>query len=52
MGNNRWQFQFETRVYIPNLQNTGRPPTYLGFGEYGILGVFLGVNYIFGKEKK
>ena len=52
LGSERWQFQFETRVYTPNLENTGRPTENVGFGDYGVLGFFLGVNYTFGKEKK
>jgi hypothetical protein len=44
----RWQFQVEARAYTPNLRNTGRGPKNIGFGEYGILGVFLGVGRTFG----
>lgn len=51
MGNEKWLFQFETRVYTPNLANTGRPTKNIGFGEYGILGFFLGVNYTFESKK-
>ncbi len=52
IGSQRWQFQFETRVYTPNLKNTGRATKNIGFGEYGVLGFFLGVNFTPGKEKK
>ncbi|MBN1761350.1 MAG: hypothetical protein JW863_23710 [Chitinispirillaceae bacterium] len=44
----KWQFQTEARVYMPNLSNEVGPTTNLGFGEYGIFGIFLGVNRSFG----
>jgi hypothetical protein len=40
----KWQFQIEGRGYTPNLKNTGRATKNIGFGEYGIIGIFLGVN--------
>ncbi len=44
-GNEKLLFQFESRVYTPNLKNTGRPTENIGFGDYGILGFFIGLNY-------
>lgn len=47
----KWQFQIEGRGYTPNLKNTGRATKNIGFGEYGIIGIFLGVNRSFGGVK-
>lgn len=44
-GNEKLLFQFETRAYTPNLKNTGRPTNNIGFGDNGILGFFVGLNY-------
>jgi hypothetical protein len=44
----RWQFGAEFRVYTPNLPNTGRAPDNTGFGDYGIIGAFIGVGRTFG----
>jgi hypothetical protein len=49
ISHGRWQFQSEARVYMPNLKNTDGATTNLGFGEYGVFGVFLGVSRTFGK---
>jgi hypothetical protein len=51
LGNNKYQFQFEFRVYTPNLSNLGRGAKNIGFGEYGILGFFIGGSYTFGGAK-
>ena len=52
MGNKKWQFQWEWRVYVPNLVNTGKPTKNKGFGDRGIHGVFLGVSRVFGGREK
>lgn len=44
-GNEKLLFQFESRVYTPNLKNTGRPTKNIGLGDNGILGFFIGLNY-------
>lgn len=44
-GNEKLLFQFESRIYTPNLKNTGRPTKNIGFGDNGILGFFIGFNY-------
>lgn len=46
-----WQFQVEGRVYLPDVKNTYGPTHNLGFGEYGILGIFIGTAYSFGGKK-
>ena len=48
---NKWQFQLEGRVYTPNLKNTGRATENIGFGDYGILGVFIGFSRSLGGGK-
>jgi hypothetical protein len=48
----RWQYQVEMRVYTPNLENDyGRAPENWGFGDYGIIGFFLGIGRTFGGPK-
>ena len=47
----QWQYQLEGRVYTPNLKNSGRATKNVGFGEYGVLGIFLGVSYNFGGKQ-
>jgi hypothetical protein len=48
----RWQFQVEARVYTPNLNSEyGRCVENLGFGDHGILGVFLGIGRTFGASR-
>ena len=44
----KWQFQLEARGYTPNLENTGRATKNIGFGDHGIIGVFLGVGRTMG----
>jgi hypothetical protein len=52
MCNNHWQFQIEGRVYTPNINHiTSGAPENIGLGNYGVLGVFLGVGYQFGGKK-
>jgi hypothetical protein len=52
MGNRHWGFQIETRAYIPNLLNGQRSIKNIGFGDYGIIGLFLGVHYTFERKQK
>lgn len=44
-----WQYQVETRYYVPNVNNiTAGATRHIGFGDYGDLGVFIGAGYLFG----
>jgi hypothetical protein len=52
LGNRLWQGQLEVMVYTPNLSNQGRPVKNIGFGKYGIIGVFLGVSRSFGGSRE
>lgn len=52
IGNERWQFQIEIRLYTPNLSNQGKPTKNIGIGDYGVWGGFLGVNRTFGGKKR
>jgi len=52
IGKRKLRFQFETKIYTPDLKNTGRPTKNIGFGEHGILGIFFGWIYTFAKDKK
>ncbi len=47
----KWNFQIEGRGYTPNLKNTSRAVKNIGFGEYGILGFFIGVGRTIGGGK-
>ena len=44
LGNKVWQFQFEAKLYTPNLPNDLHTAKNIGIGDYGIIGVFLGVS--------
>jgi hypothetical protein len=44
LGNKKWQFQFEAKLYTPNLQNNLHTAKNIGVGDHGIFGVFLGVS--------
>lgn len=46
----RWQYQFEMRLYTPNLKNTGRVTKHIGFCNHGILGFFIGISRVFGRN--
>ncbi len=48
LGNKIWQFQFEAKLYTPNLPNNLHTAKNLGIGDHGIFGVFLGVSRSFG----
>ena len=50
-ANGAWQYQIEGRVYEPNLRNDTGAPARMGFGPYGVLGLFLGIGYEFGDKK-
>jgi hypothetical protein len=50
-GRNNFMFQAELKVYVPNLLNTSRPVENIGIGDYGIIGIFFGFNYIFDGRK-
>jgi hypothetical protein len=52
MGNKRWGFQFEPRIYIPNLSNGQRAVKNFGLGDHGILGLFIGAHHIFERKGK
>lgn len=46
-GRDKLFFQIEGRWYIPNKSNQESTTSHIGVGEHGILGVMLGINYIF-----
>jgi hypothetical protein len=48
LGNKIWQFQFEAKLYTPNLPNNLHTAKNIGVGDHGIFGVFLGVSRSFG----
>lgn len=49
LSKGKWRFQGEGRVYMPNLKNIYGATTNLGFGDYGVFGIFLGVSRTFGE---
>jgi hypothetical protein len=50
--NGPWQFQLEARVYSPNINHIlAGAPENIGLGDYGVLGVIIGVGYEFGVKK-
>lgn len=46
-----WMFQVEGRAFTVNLSNTARAPKNIGFGDRGILGLFIGMSRDFGGTK-
>jgi hypothetical protein len=49
IAHKKWQFQVEMRAYTPNLRNDySRGPDNWGFGDYGIIGFFIGIGRTFG----
>jgi hypothetical protein len=53
LGKEKWQFQIEYQIYTINLNNElSRSMENLGYGDYGVHGIFLGVNYTFKKREK
>jgi len=52
MGNKKWQGQAEIKWYVPNLVNNTRAIKNIGIGNYGVVGIFLGINRTFGEIKK
>jgi hypothetical protein len=48
LGNSLWQFQLEAKWYTPNLVNNTRAVKNIGIGQYGVIGVFLGISRSFG----
>ncbi len=51
LGNKRWQFQLEAKWYVPDLVNDTRAVANIGIGNYGALGVLIGVSRGFGGPK-
>ncbi|MBD3392548.1 MAG: hypothetical protein GF418_10710 [Chitinivibrionales bacterium] len=52
MGNGKWQFQVEGRLYTPHLKNSYRAVDNVGIGDYGAWGIFLGVSRSFGADQE
>lgn len=48
LGKGAWQFQLEAKLYTPNLRNDLHTVKNIGFGSYGVLGIFFGVSRSFG----
>lgn len=51
MQSGKWHYQIKGELYTPNLRNWGRAAHYLGPGENGVFGVFLGASRDFGGKK-
>lgn len=51
LGNRQWQAQCEAKWYVPNLINNTRAVSNIGIGNYGALGVMVGVSRAFGGNK-
>ncbi len=47
----KWHYQIQGELYTPNLWNRGRGAHYLGPGNYGVFGLFLGASRDFGGGK-
>jgi hypothetical protein len=50
LARNHWRYRMEARIFAPNLDNRGRGAKYIGIGNYGALGMFVGVSRSFGGE--
>lgn len=48
LGNKKWQFQGEAKLYTPNLPNDLHTVKNIGIGDHGVFGIFLGVSRSFG----
>ncbi|MBN1982152.1 MAG: hypothetical protein JW795_11515 [Chitinivibrionales bacterium] len=42
-----WGYQAELRLFTPTILNTQRAPKNIGINDYGMMGVYLGVDYTF-----
>ena len=51
LQNKKWLFQLEGRAVTINCTNKGRAPKNIGFGDQGIIGVYIGISREFGAGK-